>query len=31
MNDGRKQKMLVSLEQMNIGVFIELERIKKPT
>jgi hypothetical protein len=29
-SDIRKQKMLHSIEQMNVGVLIELERIKKP-
>jgi hypothetical protein len=29
--DVKKQKMLNSFQQMNVGVFIELERIKKPS
>lgn len=29
--DLKKQKMLNSFSSMNIGVFIELERIKKPS
>jgi hypothetical protein len=28
--DVKKQKVLNSFQQMNVGVFIELERIKKP-
>jgi hypothetical protein len=29
--DIKKQKMFNSLQSMNVGVFIELERIKKPS
>lgn len=29
--DTKKQKVLNSFQQMNVGVFIELERIKKPS
>lgn len=29
-SDVKKQKMLNSFQNMNVGIFIELERIKKP-